>query len=139
MTTDRDEKILRILLEKVRLLSLEQIAGTWWNGQSSPAERRLRKLSSGGWMIGERLFARPILPLEEPLFSWNPKAPAPDFGRLSWQARSRWRFAAVPTPVWYAAPLAASRLGGHAAKFPEEPLPVDARPARQRALPSLVA
>jgi hypothetical protein len=102
------------LLVKVRVLSLRQIAATWWHGDVPPAARRLRRLAAGGWLIGERLLARPLLPLDAPLFVWQPGDPPPDCGRLSYRAQARWRSPAVPTPVWHAAPVAAARLGGHA-------------------------
>lgn len=112
MLTDRDREILGTLREKVRLLSLGQIAATWWDGERAPAERRLRRLASGGWILGERVLARPVLRLDKPLFRWEPGAPPPDFGGLSWLAQSRWKCAAVPTSTWHASPIAAARLGG---------------------------
>src|SRR4051794_16991877 len=99
---------------KARVVSLGQVAVTWWGGRTTPAARRLRRLAAGGWLIGERLLARPLLTLEAPLFIWTPGEPPPDCGRLSYRAQSRWGRSAEPTLVWYAGPVAAARLGGHA-------------------------
>lgn len=114
MITERDLEIVRALLDKVRVLSERQVAATWWRGAERSAARRLRALAAGGWLIGERLLARPLLPLDVPLFVWEPGDPAPDFGNLSWRAQSRWTEPARPTFVWHAAPRAAARFGGHA-------------------------
>lgn len=114
MITDRDREIVGTLLEKVRMVSHPQAASTWWRGNTRAAARRLRRLAAGGWVIGERLLARPLLALDAPLFAWEPGDPPPDYGRLSYRAQARWREPAVPTLVWYAGPVAAARLGGHA-------------------------
>jgi hypothetical protein len=114
MITERDRQIVGTLLKKVRVVSLGQVVMTWWGGRTTPAARRLRRLEAGGWIIGERLLARPLLPLDAPLFVWAPGEPPPDCGHLSYRAQARWHVPAEPTLVWYAAPTAAARLGGHA-------------------------
>jgi hypothetical protein len=114
MITDRDREIVRTLLDKVRLLSEWQVATTWWAGAGAPTARRLRSLAEGGWLVGAWMLARPLLPLDVPLVTWEPRGPAPEFGNLSWRAQSRWTSSASPTPVWRASTLAAARLGGTA-------------------------
>lgn len=114
MITERDREIVRTLLDKVRLMSEGQVATTWWAGGAAPAARRLRSLADGGWLLGARMLARPLLPLDVPLVAWEPRDPAPEFGSLSWRAQSRWTSPATFTRIWRAAPLAAARLGGAA-------------------------
>src|SRR5690349_9025321 len=99
--TARDEQILETLTTKIRVLSLDQIARTWW-GQAragaSLAARRLSVLGRTGLLTFEPLWSRPELPLSKPLFSWQPGMPPPDCAHLSTQAVARWREAAIRIP-----------------------------------------
>ncbi len=124
--TDRDREILLSLTHKVRLLSLDQIARTWWN--SSPtgivnARKRLAILTDNNTPSSDLLLRRlranthPELNLGGPVLSWNPGELTPDFGALSYRLKSRWTEAIRPTTIYVATERAARYFGGFGGKL----------------------
>lgn len=89
--TDRDIEILGALAEKVRLFSLRQLTQHWWAGETSNARRRLRKLTSAGYLARLTVLARPLPVLEAPLFQWQPGTAPPDYQALAYRCQRRWR------------------------------------------------
>ncbi|MBK8913001.1 MAG: hypothetical protein IPM64_00110 [Phycisphaerales bacterium] len=91
--TERDQEILEILTRRVRVLSLSQVAATWWpqtpNGQDL-AKARLKELERLGLIRQLYLLARPEPPLNSPIVTWKPGAIEPSFGAVAYQLRSRW-------------------------------------------------
>ena len=81
-----EEQILRALANDVRVLSLQQVARTWWTDTRwgrSRAKAAMTELESLGWLQIHRSLARPIDEMQEPLMSWSPRDDRPDFWRLS--------------------------------------------------------
>lgn len=122
--TDRDREILIALTHKVRLLSLEQIARTWWSDSPSglaTARKRLAQLSNPAShpyvMQRMKLNAHPELMLSGPLFTWRPGDPTPPFGALSYRLKKRWKQAIKPTTVYIATERAARHFGGYGGKL----------------------
>lgn len=76
----RDDSIVRALAVKVRLLSLEQIAATFWpQAQTADrARRRLTALKRRGLVDRLEVLARPLREVGEPTFSWTPGEESPD-------------------------------------------------------------
>lgn len=111
--TARDEAILHALVHCVKLLSIKQVARTWWHGssQSSP-RKRLAALSQAGLVRAIQLLASDEVPLAGPVSCWRPGDAAPDFFAVSRMARQRWRASVRPTACVVATPLSALRLGG---------------------------
>jgi hypothetical protein len=119
--TERDTEILDSLTKRVRVLSFDQVAREWWGGQaraSENASRRLITLERGGLIRRVSGFAHPELPLSEPVATWRFDAPPPDFGRLSYQLRVRWKEPLRMTHALIATKLAAGQLGGSGGRFP---------------------
>jgi hypothetical protein len=119
--TKRDIEILNILTKAVRVLTVPQIARTWW--PESPngirvAENRLRALAAERLVYIERAPAHPELLLEMPVASWRPGAAEPDFGAVAYSLQSRWREHPVLTPCVSATEGAANRFGGHCNRPP---------------------
>jgi hypothetical protein len=113
MLTERDKQVLSALLLKVRLMSLKQLAGGWWGGETVNARRRLKLLTAGGLLQPLTVAARTLPPLDAPVIVWQPDDPVPDFSGVSRQLQSRWRRRAVrPTRAFIATPKAAQLLGG---------------------------
>ena len=109
--TDRDREILLTLTHRVRLLSLRQIARTWWPTASVDAARQ--RLATMPTLLSRlKLNAHPELDLTAPLLTWHPGDPEPRFGSLSYQLRKRWTQAPEPTTVYVATDTAARYLGG---------------------------
>jgi hypothetical protein len=114
--TDRDREILLTLTQKVRLLSLAQIARTWWPS-ASPAAARNRLAALPSLVARLKLNAHPELTLDGPLFTWRPGEPVPRFGALSYQLKKRWNQAPEPTTVYIATEKAARYFGGFGGKL----------------------
>lgn len=126
--TDRDRAILLALTHKVRLLSLPQIARTWWNETEAGltnTRKRLNLLAAGPTPLVRKLQvnAHPELDLVEPLFIWSPGEPDPHFGALSYRLKSRWKDAPKPTTVFIATQSAVRQFGGWGGKL-KRPLQV---------------
>jgi hypothetical protein len=113
--TDRERQFIHALASKIRLLTFEQISGTWWPDSESGrtnARRRLGELRDHGLLNRTRVHARPLLPLETPLFRWKPGEPTPDFGGLAWQLHRRWQEPLQSMTAYLATRRAANILGG---------------------------
>lgn len=109
--TSRDITIQATLVVKVRVLSAQQITTTFFAGNYSAANRRLRKLVAAGVLIRQRLIARSVL-ISEPIFNWLPGEPAPHFESLARNINRRWvRQCTRPTTVFMAAERFASQVG----------------------------
>ncbi|MBD3334267.1 MAG: hypothetical protein GF355_02020 [Candidatus Eisenbacteria bacterium] len=89
--TDRDTDILEVLLECVPLLSIDQIARTWWKRRrraQEAAHGRLRLLEREAFVDLCVVVASPpeLLP-EDPHVVWRPGDPCPDHWSLRQYAR----------------------------------------------------
>jgi hypothetical protein len=113
--TERDERLIRALLGKIRLVSLGQLARSWWpesvSGRTN-AQRRVQDLLAQKLLVRERVFARPLIGLEAPVFRWKPGEPGPDYGQLSYKLQSRWTAEPRRTTVYLASRRAANIFGG---------------------------
>lgn len=119
----RDEDVLHTLATKVRILSLDQIARTWWPHARDPAaaaRRRLEALAESDLLTFEPLWARPELALTEPLATWQPGLRRPDLGQLAPLVRSRWEKPALRTPCAFATRAGSLRFGGEGGRSPRE-------------------
>jgi hypothetical protein len=117
MLTGREREIVSALAAKIRMLAFETILRGWWPSSESAktnARRRLSDLIEAGLLIRERAFAKPLLPLGEPVFRWKPGDDAPAFGELSWTLQKRWSEPAREVTVYLATRRAASIFGGRA-------------------------
>lgn len=115
--TEREREIVTALSAKIRMLSFEDIVKTWWPPSKSAttnARRRLSELVDDRILARERTFARPRLPLSEPVFRWKPGQDAPAFGELSWKLKSRWTEDPREITVYLATRRAAAIFGGTA-------------------------
>lgn len=113
--TGRDQEILHTLTQRVRFLSLDQIARTWWADSASSrdtARRRLSRLVHGGALERASINIHPELPLAEPLYRWRPGEGTPDFGAVAYRLQRRWTEAPRPTLIYLASSRSARLLGG---------------------------
>ena len=111
----RDDEILRTLALRLRLLSLGQVASTWWGpGERGlvNARRRLAMLAGAGLLRRLRVQVRPLPPLDGPAIAWRPSDPEPDFGAAAWRLQSRWKEAPRSTTVYIATRRGANQYGG---------------------------
>ena len=110
--TSRDDEILDSLTLRVRLLTLDQVARCWWADAKSARQsalNRLRQLELADKVHLFELPAHPELPLTEPEAIWKPKAPIPDFHRLSYRLSSRWK----QPPILHLGVIASRASGRH--------------------------
>jgi hypothetical protein len=121
--TTRDSEILDTLTQRVRVLTLDQVARTWWAAVAQPeagAQRRLRELERAGWVHNFTVVAHPEIPLLHPVASWHPGAVSPDFSTIAYELRSRWRLSVTPVNCVIASTKAGRHFGGHGGRFPRQ-------------------
>jgi hypothetical protein len=78
----REEKIVRTLANSVRVMTVVQVARTWWADTRSGRNRAaaaLNRLDAEGWVHVQRVLSRPIQSLASPLIRWRPSQEQPDF------------------------------------------------------------
>lgn len=119
--TLRDQEIIHALVHRVRVMSVAQIARTWWSeGSATDASRRLSILAATGLVHNFETLSHPELPLTEPVVTWAPGEPAPLFGQVSYRLRSRWNLAPESLRCVIATRFAGRAFGGHGGRFPRE-------------------
>lgn len=105
--TSRDREVIEALTRRVRLLTLAQIARTWWPEATGPltlARRRLDRLAAAGYLESADRLARPEIRLAKPLARWKPGRPVPDAARISHLGRSRFTDAPRTHRIFWASP-----------------------------------
>ncbi len=119
--TSRDLDLLETLTRRVRLLTVHQVAELWWpdGNRQRPARGRLERLFAAKLIELHRMNVHPLLPVNAPLFAWQPGEAEPDFEQLAAHCRDRWNKPAVPMTVCVAAPLTANLLGSTARSVPK--------------------
>lgn len=119
--TARDMALIDALTLRIRALSVEQIARTWFCNSQDPrrsALRRIATLARVGAVERLEAHARPELSLTQATAVWMPDKPAPDFEALSYQLARRWRQPAVPVSVVIATREAGAWNGGYGGRRP---------------------
>lgn len=112
---DEARELLAALTLRVRVFSIIQIARTW-----PAAIGSLKRLESHGLIYSFTAVAHPELPLFDPVIRWTTGAEAPDFGRASYQLRSRWDRSGTPMKCFIASRAAGRMFGGHGGRYPRE-------------------
>jgi hypothetical protein len=114
--SQRDDDICRILTHKVRVLSLPQIAATWFASAAGPlraARKCVAALQEAGLVTVATLVVHPPVAVPAPLVTWSPGDAEPNLGSLAYRLERRWPLAPVPTSLVTATRKAAARYGGH--------------------------
>lgn len=112
---DETRELLAALTLRVRAFSSFQIARTWPKAIAS-----LKRLESHGLLFSFVAVAHSELPLVEPVIRWTEGAELPEFGRASYQLRSRWNGGGVPMKCFIASRAAGRMFGGHGGRYPRE-------------------
>lgn len=121
--TDRVYGLLSALTQKVRLLSLAQIAQWQFGGERANARRRLRQLADAGWIEKIAIRARSLPELTKPVVRWEPGEAMPDLPRAANALKGRWSGRVVRSMSAYVATCkTADRIGGYAAGRLKKPL-----------------
>ncbi len=112
---DHDHELLQTLACKVRLLTLAQVAATWWSVSAHAqrnAKRRLMQLEAAGFLQQQFVLAEPMLPLNKPIATWRPGQADPDPNILAWKLQSRWPGVAPAEHLAYRTTVLAHREYG---------------------------
>lgn len=115
--TPTDWELIRTLSEKVRAITEHQALRLFAaKGSKNPRAtlRRFRRLIRLGLLGQTRALARPVMPLEAPIYSWQPDAPEPNYSALAWRLEKRWRSPLESTRIYFAGPRAIRIFGGWA-------------------------
>lgn len=115
--TPRDEDILVTLTAKGRVVDAGLLARTWWSFTPSgrnEARRRTRRMVRAGLLRELIVIARPLPPLREPVYGWEPGAPRPNLARATRLLQERLSAPPRPTFVYLATAKAAALTGGKA-------------------------
>jgi hypothetical protein len=113
--TARDEDIVKTLVLKVRMLSLDQLAEGWWQPTATGkanARRRLAMFARTGMVRRAHVQARPLPEMSSPIAVWKPGQAGPDFAAIAWRLQSRWQKPPRRTTVYVATQKAANQFGG---------------------------
>jgi hypothetical protein len=119
--TNRDRAILDALVHRVRVLSVGQVARTWFGTTSDPdrfAARRVAVLEGAGLVERCDLLARPELRFGAPLARWCTGEVVPTFSQVATKLAARWREPVRQTPAVIATKTAGTRLGGVGGRRP---------------------
>ena len=106
-----EEEIVEALARRVRLLTVGQIARTWF-GSRRAARSRLMTLAAAGYVNLREALIHPDLGLREPVISWRPGLATPPFGRIAHHLRTRWTGVVEPETVVVVSDHAAIAFGG---------------------------
>lgn len=121
--TTRDGEILAALTGRVRVLTIGQVARTWWGETSKPeanATRRLRSLEDSGLVTVQSLISHPELELPGPVAAWQRGMPDPAFPKLARALSRRWTEPERATPCVVATAQAAAQFGGTGGRLPRD-------------------
>ena len=90
--TPREKEIIGVLVNRVRVLNLEQVARTWWSKSPcgiSRAKKTLDNLQADGWLRAPEAFSRPVKEMQRPLVDWRIGDRTPNFDRIEKQLGAR--------------------------------------------------
>ena len=119
--SDRDRQLLETLTLRVRVLSIEQAARTWWPKAVDPLKqtnKRMGHLERAGLVQIFTVMARPDLPMKDPLVVWQPGQRVPDLKRIAGVVAKRARREAVAIPVVMATESTGLTFGGRGGRRP---------------------
>jgi hypothetical protein len=119
----RDQELLDALVHRVRVFSVRQVARTWWSHTAEPeanARKRLLQLQADGFLRLFPALARPEIPIQSPIATWNPGEDRPHFGEVSYRLKSRWTEPAAHVTCTVATARAGQHFGGSGGRLPRE-------------------
>ena len=111
----REEDILNVLANRIRLLSIKQVARVWWSDTPwgrSRARKLLCKLADGDLICIRDVLSRPVIELKAPLIVWMQGDGEPTFIELASELHKRAMSSAESMPVVFATPKSIALLGG---------------------------
>jgi hypothetical protein len=119
--SQRDRDVFHTLTHRVRVLTVRQVARTWWPDAQDPpsaALQRLRQLEGVDLVECFSMLARPEIHLAGPVVSWRPEDGDPDFGAVAYRLKYRWTEPPQDTPMVIATARCAQRFAGYGGRRP---------------------
>ncbi len=109
----RDLEILDTLVRRVKVLSVAQVARTWWPeaAGANAARKRIRQLARAGHVRVVRILAGEERIVTNALARWMPGQEVPDFTMVVSHTARRWDSPTRSVLCLVATPLAAARFG----------------------------
>lgn len=111
-----DEELVEMLSSKVRCLSLQQIADTFFLGHCSNARRRIRQLKQLKLFVEHSIVTRVLRGVSEPVFRYQPGDQAPNADQLSRYLKTRWKRIRTSTTSMFMLHPQAARMTGSSLK-----------------------
>lgn len=96
---------MRVLTERVRVLTIPQIAATWWSETRwgrGRARAAMNSLADKGWLHVQDALSRPIQSYDAPLVAWRREDNCPDFTAVARSLHRRAMADAKPVKVVFA-------------------------------------
>ena len=114
MLSDGKQQFLRHLCRDVRMVrqAAAEALLVRCEGEAIDPARALSDLVARDFLRRDRILARVLPELVDPLYSWQPGEPAPEAGPLSWRLEKRWDIRPEVTTVYRAGPAARRVFGG---------------------------
>jgi hypothetical protein len=109
-----EEQIVRVLTNSVRVMTIVQVARTWWTDTRWGRDRAsaaMKRLASEGWLHVQRALARPVQSFVSPLIAWRPGRRRPEFDAVARSLHQRAMADAKPVKVVFAASRAVIFFG----------------------------
>lgn len=119
--TERDREIINLLVCRVRVLSVTQIATTFWPSAAEGealAERRIAEMVGMGLLERQIVMTQPVTPLIEPLVTWQSGLPPPDFQSVVSRFAGRWTTPVESIPAVIGTQQAGTEFGGVGGRWP---------------------
>jgi hypothetical protein len=111
--------VTELLVNRFRAVSLDQVTRLF--GKKPAARRAMRRLEQSGLILGQTVMMERICALDAPVIAWSPCEEVPNFGRASWQLRTRWRDVPQRTVVYSATAKARQFFDGKIGGRPLRP------------------
>lgn len=114
--TDKHCEILEPLTRKIRVLTHQQIARTFFAGikdKENTIRSLVSELAEAGFLKSYSAMVHPEIQLKAPLCNYSPGNPDPDFRLLARETRGRWKLAPIATDIVFATEHAKEVFGGY--------------------------
>jgi hypothetical protein len=117
MLNDRKQRLLRRLCQDVRLIRKETAEKLLrvGEGEEFDAARELADLVARDFLRRDRVLARVLPEMAEPVVRWQHGEPVPEMGPLAWRLEKRWDLKPEVVTVFRAGPAARRVFGGASA------------------------
>lgn len=108
--------LLYLLTHKLRLITFPQVLQHLDHrdmDEHAQTRDEWQQLHRDGWLDVRTTLVHPLLPLRNPILSWQPDDPPPPLAAIARQLRKRWTSVPQPTLIGWATRKSSRRFGGY--------------------------